>query len=316
VAIEIFKGNISEQATVFDRAKELADDYGVKNIIIAGDRGILKSGNIEQVNELGYNTITALTHPQICCLLENKTIEVELFDDLNIVEVIDPENPDVRYMLCRNNYTAEKERQTRESLLKKAQEKLEELKERKRKQSDERLCAAIGVIFAKYKVGKYFDWKVEDGILSYTLKEDVLAIDRSLDGCYVIRTDVRKDVLSKEEVVESYKRLSVVEDAFRNFKTVLLEIRPVYHHTDRRIISHVFICMLAYYLKFHLEKRLARLFTQDKSGKERLWTFSKVIEDLKSIRKQEVKIGEVKLHIRSSPDEEQKMLLDLLGVRL
>ena len=171
-------------------------------------------------------------------------------------------------------------------------------------------------ILAKYKVGKYFDWKVEDGSLNYTLKEDVLAIDRSLDGCYVIRTDAGKDILSKEEAVESYKRLSHVEEAFRNFKTVLLEVRPVFHHNDERIISHVFICMLAYYLKFHMEKRLEPLFEQDKSGKDRSWTFSKVIERLKSIRVQEVKIGEVKLRIKSTPDEEQKMILDMLGIRM
>lgn len=133
---------------------------------------------------------------------------------------------------------------------------LSKLAARKKKAADKKLSAAAGAILAKYRVGKYFYWDVKEERFSFSLDQEKIKMVESLDGCYVIRTDVDKKHLSKEKAVKGYKRLAGVEKAFRNLKTVSLEIRPIYHYLDERISAHVFLCMLAYYVQWHMQERL------------------------------------------------------------
>lgn len=317
VGVEVFSGNTSDQTTVLERAEKLAVEYGVKDVVFAGDRGMLTPKRIQEVNELGYKTITALTHPQISRLLESKVIQPELFDNRNIEEVYDPDHPGVRYMLCRNPETARKESVTRQSLIDRTDRELRKLAESKRKKTNHKLSAKAGQITGKYKVGKYFNLEVKNGRLTYSLNTDLLEQDRALDGCYVIRTDVDANVLNKEETVKSYRDLARVEKAFRNLKTVLLEIRPIYHHLDDRMRAHVFICMLAYYIQWHMMERLTPLFENDGQGEDRRWSIETVLERLKSIRIEKCSFGKAKVAmVKTRPDSEQEMILNLLGVKM
>jgi transposase len=140
--------------------------------------------------------------------------------------------------------------------------------------------------------------------------------EEALDGCYVVRTDVNAERFDKNQAVECYRGLAVVERAFRRLKTVSLEIRPIYHHLDRRIKAHVFLCMLSYYIEWHMRQRLIPLFEADGQGKERRWTFSGILQRLKSIQEQVLVVNDTEVQLKTTPDSKQQEILDLLGVKI
>jgi transposase len=318
VAVEVFDGNISDQATVKEQAERLAKTYGIKELVFAGDRGMLTPKRIEEVSECGFKTLTALTHPQIFQLMEKNIIQPELFDENGIEEVYDPEKPQIRYLLCKNHQTMEKERKTRESLIKKVNSKLEEISKVKRKRDPRKVSARIGALLSKYKIGKFYEYSVdESGHLEWSLNKELVERESLIDGCYIVKTDVDSSVMTAKEAVTGYKSLSGVEKAFRNLKTVALEIRPVNHKKDHRIRAHVFICMLAYYIQWHAMELLKPLFKSDRDGSENRWSFQVVIERLKSIRKQNLKIKGVSAGAKiTALNPEQKRILDILGVKI
>jgi transposase len=248
--------------------------------------------------------------------VERKVIQAELFDEKRIAEVIDSEKPKQRYCLCRNPQTGARETDTRQRLLDRTREALDKIVGRKKKGSTEKLSAQVGKILARYKMGKFVTWQIEAGRLKWHLEEARIEQEKLFDGCYVISATVPKEQLDQNEVVKTYKNLSVVEQAFRNLKTVSLEIRPVYHKKDDRIRSHVFLCVLAFYVQWHMQQRLQPLFDADGEGKNRQWTVENVIERLMGIRKQRVKVAGVEFDQVTQPDLEQQKILDLLQVRL
>jgi transposase len=317
VAVEVFKGNTSDQTTVLDQVKIISKKYGIKEAVFTGDRGMLTQKRIDEIKETDFKIITALTHAELKTLMEKENIQPDLFDQMNITEVIDSADNQTRYMLCKNENEMRKERETRNNLIKKVETLLTAKAAVKKKRNIQKVSASIGRIFEKYKIQKFFDWHVgENGEVSWNLKNDIIEKERTLDGCYVIKTDAGKHLMNKHEVVESYKNLQKVEQAFKNMKTVMLELRPVYHKSDERIKAHIFIVMLAYYLQWHAVQKLKPLFDEDGCGKDKRWTFETVIRRLKSIRKIENLIDGivVKKNI-SIPDDEQKQILDLLEVK-
>ncbi len=318
VAVEVFNGSTSDQMTVEKQVMRLASEYGISDVIFAGDRGMLTPKRIEEVNAVGFKTLTALTHPQMTDLLERTNVSPELFDERNIAEVIDPEHPHIRYFLCRNPHTRKREQAKRGALIAATKDKLEEIARVKRRRKRDKVAARVGVALAKYRVGKFFEWSVDDaGTLEWQIDQAHVEREEALDGCYVIRTDVGLERMSAEESVAGYHRLTHVEKAFRNLKTVSLEMRPVYHKTDDRIRSHVFLCMLAYYVHWHASQRLQPLFKDDGKGEDRRWTMEGVIDRLKSIRKIPCILAGHYLYDKiSQPDDEQKKILDLLRADL
>lgn len=317
VGVEVFAGNTQDASTVVAKIAELRRDYGLKDVTFVGDRGMITQANAEELKEVkGLHTISALTHRQIVELVERKVIQAELFDEKRIAEVIDPDNPQQRYCLCRNPQTGVRETGTRQRLLDRTQEALDKIVGRKKKGSTEKLSAQVGKILARYKMGKFVTWKIEAGRLQWHFEEAHIEQEKLFDGCYVISATVPKEQLNQNEVVKTYKSLSVVEQAFRNLKTVSLEIRPVYHKKDERIRSHVFLCVLAYYVQWHMQQRLQPLFKADGEGKNREWTVENVIERLMGIRKQRVKVAEVEFDQVTQADPEQQKILDLLKVKL
>ena len=180
------------------------------------------------------------------------------------------------------------------------------------------MAASIGRLFEKRKVEKFFAWRVGDkGELTWSLKDEIVKQEELLDGCYVIRTDVPENKFNKLEVVEAYRNLQKVEQAFKNLKTVMLELRPMYHKTDDRLKAHIFMVSLAYYIQWHATQRLKPLFEADGEYGDKRWTFEIVVERLKSIRLTETLIGGIVVkNCVSKPDEEQKKILELLNVKL
>lgn len=314
VGVSVYRGNTSDQTTVADRIQELKKDYGLRDMIMVGDRGMLTSARLPELSQAGLRSITALTHGQIQQLLKRKVIQVGLFDEKDIAEVYDPDEAGVRYMLCCNPLTAERERKTREALIAKTAEALEQLARSRKRRTSEELAAAVGKQLNRWKVSKFFRWEIRRRKLTWELNEALLEQEQALDGCYVIRTDVDSKTLDKTWAVDCYKGLSVVEAAFRQIKTVQLEIRPTYHHRDDRIEAHVFLCMLAYYIQWHMCQRLAPLFDADGEGKDQSWTFAGVLERLKTIRRQTVVLHNLEVVLETTPDDEQERILDLLGV--
>jgi len=317
VAVEVFPGNTQDASTVPDKIREVRERYGIKKLIFVGDRGMVTQANYEKVKDWeGLWTIGALTHKQIVALLERKVLTPELFDERQVVEVIDPENPKLRYCLCRNPESRAREAATRKRLLELTQAGLEKIASSRRKSEAAQIGARVGQLLARYKMGKFIVWSVQENKLAWSVNQNAVDAEAAWDGCYIIRTDVPKEELPAAQTVAGYKKLGLVEQAFRQIKTVQLEIRPVYHKLDERIRSHVFLCMLAYYLEWHMKQRLAPLFAADGQGPQRKWTFANIIETLKAVRQERVKLQGVEFNQLTTPDAAQQRILDLLQVKL
>ena len=313
VGVEVFPGNTQDAATVVEKVKELQTEYGLKKVIFVGDRGMVTQTNVQALGTVAdLHLISALTHKQIVSLLEREVIKAELFDEQKVVEVTDPENPQRRYELCRNPESAKREGITRRRLLDLTQEGLRKIAQSPRKSRDEKIGARVGRVLQQHKMGKFVVWNVQQGKLQWRLDEAKITQEKLLDGCYIISSDVPAEQMDHQQVVASYKSLSLVEVAFRNLKTVSLEMRPVFHKKDDRIRSHVFVCLLAYYLQWHVQHRLKPLFAQDGKGKDRRWTFSHALERLKALPRQRVKMGGIEFDQVAEAQEDQKAIIDLL----
>ena len=312
VSVEVFEGNTKDETTVLDKIDELQKKYGLEKIIFVGDRGMVTQSKYDQLDHELIKVISALNHDSIQSLCDKGVIQLSLFDEINIVEVVDG---DMRYCLCKNPDMAVKETATRQCLLKKTSDELDQIIKSTRKNKNSKAIRA-GKVVNRYKVSKFIIFEGTDDNLTY--KIDYTRVDKEalLDGCYIVFTDVPQEDMTAVETVTNYKNLMKVEQAFRNMKTVRLEIRPVYHKTDVRIKCHVFICMLAYYVMWHMNKMLAPFFETDGVGRKRKLTFDYVMEILKSIRIQDVEVCGAKSKIISSPTDEQDQILKLLNVSI
>ena len=310
VAVEVFKGNTKDETTVLDKIDEIKHKFGLEKIIFVGDRGMVTPSKYEQINHELIKVITAITHGAIGALCERDVIQLSMFDEKNIVEVIDGDN---RYCLCKNPDVAKKEAATRQSLVQKTTEQLDAIIASTRKNKNSKGIRA-GKVVGKYKMSKFIIFEGADDNLTYRVDHDKIEQESLLDGCYVIFTDVPTEDMTAAEAVANYKSLMNVETAFRNMKTVRLDVRPVYHKTDDRIKCHVFICMLAYYVMWHINQRLESFFANDGKGADRKYTFEYVMEVLKCIRIQDVEVCGAKSKVISTPTDEQALILKHLGV--
>src|SRR5262245_2923126 len=298
VGVEVFAGNTQDASTVPGKIAQLQRQYGLKEIIFVGDRGMITHAVAQKIKGAeGLYTISALTHRQI-------------------VEVLDPQDPKRRYCLCRNPQTAGQEAATRASLLKRAGAQLDKIANARRRSAVQRLGARVGRVLERSKMSKFIQWQVIDGRLSWNFDQDKIAAEALFDGCYIVSSELPREKMAAAEVVASYKKLGLVEEAFRNLKTVQLEVRPVFHKTDDRIRSHVFLCTLAYYLQWHFKQRLEPFFAADGSNKNREWTLRNVIERLAAIRQEKILMAGVEFHKVTTPQADQQRILDYLQVRL
>ncbi len=270
VAIEVFEGNTADPTTLGAQVDKLKKRFGLERVVVVGDRGMITSARIrEDLAPAGLDWITALRAPQIQALAaDNGPLQLSLFDDRDLAEISCPDYPGERLIICRNPLLAAERGRKREDLLAATERQLSRIElavARKRNplRGASEIGLAVGAVLDKRKMGKHFALTITDTGFTWRRNDKTIAAEARLDGIYVIRTSVPEAALSAEQTVGAYKSLGQVEHAFRSLKTVDLKIRPVFHWTAPRVRAHVLLCMLAYYVEFHMRQQLAPILFDD-----------------------------------------------------
>src|SRR6266567_1261391 len=270
VAVEVFEGNTGDPKTVAPQVDKLRQRFQLKQLILVGDRGMLTSARIREdlQPQEGLQWIAALKSIQIQQLVKGGSLQFSLFDQKDLAEIRHPSYQGERLIACRNPLLAEERGRKRNELLAATEKQLNKIVEAtKRKKRPLRgrkeIGLAVGKVLGRYKMGKHFSLSIEDHGFRCQRKQDSIEREAALDGIYVIRTSVSAEKLSSDQVVGCYKRLSDVERAFRSLKSVDLKIRPIYHYLPDRVRAHVFLCMLSYYVEWHMRQALAPILFDD-----------------------------------------------------
>src|SRR5689334_702563 len=269
VAIEVFAGNTADPMTLAPQIDKLKQRFGLTHVVLVGDRGLITEARISaDIRAAGLDWITALRGPAIKDLLNSGAIQLTLFDTRDMASITSPDFPGERLVVCRNPDLAMERARKREELLTATEKDLTAIKarvERKRNplRGTAEIALAVGEVFNTHKMRKHFDLTITDRAFSFARKCAEIAAVAATDGLYVVRTSLPEATLGDADTVRSYKSLSLVERAFRCIKTVDLNVRPVYHWLEGRVRAHVFLCMLAYYLEWHMRQRLAPMLFDD-----------------------------------------------------
>jgi transposase len=270
VAVEVFAGNTSDPKTVAAQVDKLRQQFGLSNMVLIGDRGMITSARIREdlPASHGIQWISALRATQIQKLAAGGQLQMSVFDQTDLVEIAHPDFPGERLIVCFNPLLAEERARKRPELLAATEKQLEKIagatKRRKRPlRGKQNIGLRAGKILNRYKMGKHFQLRIEEDSFHYQRKTANIEREENLDGIYVIRTSVKKEVLSSQQVVASYKSLSGVERAFRSLKTVDLQVRPIHHRLPERVRAHILLCMLAYYVEWHMRQLLAPILFDD-----------------------------------------------------
>jgi transposase len=335
----------------------LRNRFGLRRIILVGDRGSITDARInEEIKPAqGIDWITALRAPAIKELAEQGLIQPSLFDERDMAEIKSPDYPKERLVVCRNPFLAQERSRKRQDLLQATEKELEKVvaatrRARNKLKGKAKIGIRVGKVINHYKVGKHFELTITDDSFSYKRKEEAIKAEAALDGIYVIRTSVGAETLNSEDVVSRYKDLALVERAFRCLKTVDLNVRPIYHWLEKRVVAHIFLCMLAYYVEWHMRKALAPLLfdDEDKEYARKLRTsvvapavrspmaeekartrktqqgypvhsFQTLLQDLATIAKNRANpcgIGKAEFFMLTKPTPLQKRAFELLNVPL
>ena len=275
VAVEVYPGNTGDPSTVPDQVDKLRKRFGLCHIVLVGDRGMLTQTQIDKLKDYpGLGWISALRSGSIRKLVNEGNLQMSLFDETNLAEIHSPEFLDERLVACYNPILAEERREKREKLLAATEKGLEKIAKEVARRTKTPLDKAeigkkVGKVINRYKVGKHFALEIYDGAFSFSRKEETIRRESELDGIYVIRTSEPAERICAEDTVRSYKRLEQVESAIRCMKGVDILVRPIHHRTKDHVRAHIFLCMLAYYVEFHMRKALAPLLFDDEELDER-----------------------------------------------
>jgi transposase len=351
VAVEVFDGHTGDPTTLAPQVQKLRERFGIERVVMVGDRGVLTETRIRQdLQPAGLAWITALRAPAIRQLVEHGVLQLSLFDERDLAEITSPAYPGERLIVCRNPLLAEERARKREALLQATEAALAPIAAATRRaqrplRGEAEIGQRVGAVLGRYKVGKHFRLEITPTAFRYTRDEPRIAQEAALDGIYVIRTSVPAAQLSAADTVRAYKRLSATERAFRSFKTVDLHVRPIYHHLADRVRAHVFLCLLAYYVEWQMRRALAPLLFDDEepaAGDARrtsvvapaqrspraqhkalqqrtedgtvVHSFATVLQDLATVAKNRVRLGDVEVDITTTPTPHQQRAFDLLGV--
>ena len=256
VAVSVFKGNTGDPTTLLPQVDKVRQDFGLERVVLVGDRGMIAQKQVDALRTLdGVDWVAALRPGAIRTLLDGGALQLGLFDERNLFELTHPDFPDERLVACRNPDLAKRRAHTRTSLLEATATELEKVRRmvgRGRLRGQDAIGVRVGKVVNKYKVAKHVTLTIEDARFDFDITPDTVAAEAVLDGIYVLRTSLSEERLSAEDTVRSYKRLTQVERAFRSLKTVDLEIRPIHHRLEHRVRAHIFLCMLAYYVLWHM----------------------------------------------------------------
>nr|WP_170915461.1 IS1634 family transposase [Microcystis aeruginosa] len=354
IAVEVFEGNTSDGATLSGQIEKVRKGWGIENVVWVSDRGILTNSKIKELVKPieGLDYITGLTKPQIRKLAEVEVIQLGLFDQVNLVEFESEDYPDERLIACRNPLIAQKNQLQREALLEAVEKELDLIvqatqREKRALKGQDKIALRVGKVLNQFKVNKYYNLEITEEGFSYQRKLELIAQETALDGVYVLRTSLESTLMDAATTVKAYKSLSQVEEAFRCYKSIDLKVRPIYHYKGDRVKAHIFLCMLAYYVEWHLKQCLAPLLFEDEEiddssvdvikanrsesaqSKERkkrnqenfpVHSFRTLLEDLGTICLNTVECtireGSYRFSKITRPTQLQQKALDLLGVSL
>jgi transposase len=269
VSVEVYEGNTGDPTTVADQADKLRQKFGLSSVVLVGDRGMLTQTQIKELKKHpGLGWITALRSAAIRKLADSGALQLSLFDEKNLAEIASPDFPGERLVVCYNPLLAADRRRKREELLQATEKGLAKLgagvaRRTKTPMKQAEIGVKAGKILGRYKVAKHFALEIRDGSFEWARRQDAIRKESELDGIYVIRTSEPLQRLTAENTVRSYKSLSQVEHMFRCLKGLDLLVRPIRHRTEERVPAHIFLCMLGYYVEWHMRQALAPILFED-----------------------------------------------------
>lgn len=272
IAVDVYPGNTADPKTVPDQIEKVRQRFGLSHVVFVGDRGMLTQTQIDKIKKYpGIGWISALKSQAIKKLVEQKYLQLSLFDQKNLAEISSPDYPDERLIVCHNPFLAAKRKENRLALLEKTEKELNKISNQIQRRTKILLTASeigikVGKVINKYKMAKHFKITIKDNFFSWEQDKKNIQSEQQLDGIYVIRTSEPSQKLTSEDAVRSYKNLSHVEQAFRCLKGVDLLIRPIRHRTEDHVRAHILICMLAYYVEWHMRKALAPILFHDEEA--------------------------------------------------
>ncbi|MDR2011719.1 MAG: IS1634 family transposase [Rhodanobacter sp.] len=267
VAVSVHEGNVSDSTTFLPEVQRLREVFGIEQMVLVGDRGMLGHAIIGALREQqGVDWITALKSTSIRALVEEGQLQLGLFDERNLVEITSPEYPGERLIACRNPQLATRRAHKREELLLATETSLRAIQARVqagRLTGADTIGVTVGKVVNRYKVAKHFELDIGEERLSFQRKHAAIAAEAMLDGIYIIRTSVESERMTAQDCVRNYKSLAHVERAFRSLKTVDLKVRPIHHRSADRVRAHILMCMLAYYVEWHMREAWRELMFAD-----------------------------------------------------
>jgi Transposase DDE domain len=270
VAVEVFAGNTGDPKTVASQVEKLRERFKLNRVVLVGDRGMLTSARIRDDLKTadGLAWITALRAPAIQALVNATSLQLSLFDEKDLVEITSLDYPAERLIACRNPFLLEERARKREDLLAATERGLAKIaaatmRVKRPLRGEEAIALRVGQVIGRFKMKKHFRISIEKDAFHYERDQESIAREAALDGVYVIRSSVPANDLSAQDTVRWYKRLSVVERAFRSIKSVDLHVRPIGHRKEERVRAHVFLCMLAYYVEWQMRRDLAPILFDD-----------------------------------------------------
>jgi transposase len=265
----VFEGNTGDPATLADQVAKLKRRFAIDHVVLVGDRGMITLAPIdEDLRPAGLNWITALRAPALQSLVGGGYLQMSLFDERDMAAITSPDFPGERLIVCRNPDLARERARKHEDLIAATERDLAKIaasvaRKRQPLRGAAEIGMAVGAALDRHKMAKHFDLTITDDRVAFARKSDQIAQEAALDGLYAVRTSLPEDTLGDEAAVKAYKSLSQVERAFRCLKTVDLHVRPIHHWLEDRVRAHVFLCMLAYYVEWHMRARLAPMLYDD-----------------------------------------------------
>jgi hypothetical protein len=269
VGVEVFEGNTADPKTLTRQIEKIQKRFGLRRVVWVGDRGMLTQARIDQeLRPNGFDWITALRAPAIRALMEEGTVQPSLFDERDLAEITSPAYPGERLMACRNPLLADERARKRQELLAATEKELNKIvaatqRTRNRLKGKDRIALRVGRVVQRFKMSKHFRLQITEESFGYEQDKANIMAEAVLDGIYVVRTSLPASVLDADRTVGAYKGLSAAERAFRSLKTVDLKVRPIHHRLEDRVRAHVLLCMLAYYVEWHMRKALAPILFDD-----------------------------------------------------
>jgi len=278
IAVDVYPGNTGDPSTVPDQVEKLRDRFGLKRVVLVGDRGMLTQTQIDALREHpGLGWISALRFTAIRDLAEAGAFQPSLFDKQNLAEITSEDYPGERLVVCYNPLLAQDRKRTRDELLAATEARLQKIAAQVARRTNKPMTAdeigvKVGKVINRHKMGKHFTLTIKDNLLRFERDEKSIKREADLDGIYIIRTSENQSALSAENTVRTYKSLGQVEQAFRCIKSIDLQVRPIRHRSQAHVRAHIFLCMLAYYVQWHMRKALSSVLFQDDELDADRWT--------------------------------------------